>query len=442
MNCSICNCRNSRFIAGGIVVGWTLLVSGCERFAIERTPEAANAAALVEPAVLVKLGEFEIGTISRKLPVSADLEAVARAEVPSEVSGVIAEVLRREGDPIHRGDAVLRLEDKSQRLVVETKRILDKQAKGKVKQADIARREGKQMSEQKKLALDQARAVYDRTTQLSAADGPDIISTEEKDEKRVAYEQAQIDFATAALQKDRYEIEYQDANQSAELASVELETAEYELSRRTLVAPIEGVISYLRVKPGEPLAASAHAYTVVDTSRLEARLQVPQRDLPSIRKGLEVAIRTEVYPETETDPIPGEIDVVNEEIDPDTGTLELIASIREVVEPGARRRLLPGLFVTVDIILDTRIDAVLVPKRAVSYVNKEPVIFLVQDGIAHQYTVSPGYSNRDSIEVLGLRAVNGSEADVSDGQLVLIGHNNLKEGTPVEVEADDEFEAR
>jgi membrane fusion protein (multidrug efflux system) len=379
-----------------------------------------------EPKVLVRLGKFERGDISNRLPVSADLEAVERADVPAEIAGVIREVLRREGDQVAKGDPVVRLVDDDLRLAVEMKRLLAQQAVGKVKQADVARREGEKAARQKSIGLQKAKDVYDRLAQLSREGGPGLIPKEEEEGKRLDVEQADVDLAAATLDIEKRQLAYEEAIHSERLAQIELETAEYKLSQTVLRSPIDGAISHLVAKRGERVSTTEAVFKVAATSRLEARLHVPQRELARVRVGLDVVITCEVFPERT---FSGKVEVVNPVVDEETGAVRVIVGVTD-----PEGFLKPGLFVGGEIVLDTRRESLLVPKKAVSYVNREAVVFLVKDGVASRFVMTPGYSTRDHIEVLRLTAEDGTAADPLDGELVLVGHNNLRHGSRVEVE--------
>jgi len=388
---------------------------------------SSDAKSAVEPPVLVRLGKLERGDVSDRLAVAADLEAIARADVPPEIAGMVAEVLKREGDAVRKGEPVIRLDDAALTLAVEQKRILAAQARQKVEQSTLAGREGKTLAEQKRILLEKAKAEYERIKDLADEAKSGVISKEDADIKRYAHEQARLDLDAALIQADKYTLEHSQAVESQKLADVELRTAEHNLSRTTIRSPIDGEITYLIVKPGESLTVGTKAFSVVDTSRLEARLHVPQRELARIRIGLPVRIHCEVFPDRTFE---GSIEVVNPVVDKVKGTVQLIVGVTD-----KEKFLKPGMFINGEVILDTRRDVYLVTKKAVSYENQEPILFLVKDGVAHRYALKPGYSTKTHIEVLGLTGVDGSSASPADGDLVEVGHNNLKEGSRVEIEA-------
>jgi len=380
----------------------------------------------VDTPVLVRLGKFERGEISNRLAVAADLEAVAKADVYPEIPGPVFEILHREGDLVKRNEPVVRLVDEHLRLRVEEKRILAAQAKTQVKLKDLAHKESAEVVAQKKLRLEKAQNEYDRVKKLSEDPADGVISIEEVETKFFELSQARLEHQASIFLSAKFEAEHALAAESEKLADVDLRTAEYNLSQATLRSPIDGHVSFLVVKRGELVSASTKVFTVVDTSKLEARLHVPQRELSRLRAGLSVRILCEVFPDRE---FQGAIEVVNPVVDKQNGTIQVIVGVTDPTN-----FLKPGMFVNGEIILDTRADAILVSKKAVSYEDREPIVFLVKGKTAHRYLLKPGYSNREHIEVLGIVGADGKPADPFDGRLVVIGHSNLKEGSKVEVE--------
>ena len=116
-----------RRVSGGLLCG--LIVGGvvsCQKDVPHREAEAAGRA-----AVLVKLGEFQRGTVSDRLAVAADVDAVQRADVNSEISGVIETLLHREGDEIETGAPVIpvmavRQKDGRYRIIFEEEVTLER----------------------------------------------------------------------------------------------------------------------------------------------------------------------------------------------------------------------------------------------------------------------------------------------------------------------------
>lgn len=399
--------------------------AGCEAFTGDAEGSANEKSQQGDgDRVLVRVGQFSNGRISDRLPVAAGLEAVREAEVFAEVAGVIREVVAEEGDFVPKGDPVVFLVADDFTLVRENKKILLDQSETRLSQTDLALREGKSLLEQKKLLLLEAETEYSRLFRLSEG-AAGIISQEELEAKRYLRDRLQIERQSIDLQIEKYELLKTEAAQNTRLAAVELQTAELNVSRTVIRSPLDGYVSYLDLKAGEQVTTTSLVFHVVSLEKLRARLHVPQRELRSLRVAQAVNIKSDVYPAKE---FTGEVTVINPVIQ-ENGTVTVIV---EVTDRDALLK--PGMFVSGEIVLNTHEKALLVSKKTVSYVRQEPVLFLVEDNVARRYVLTPGFSDRDSIEVLALTALDGSTHDLRSAQVVLVGHNNLKDGSPVEIE--------
>lgn len=418
--------------AGVVIASFSIALPGCSPSTGVADGSPGAVMAPEEMPVLVRLGSWERGEVLDKLPVSADLEAVSRADVYPEIPGIVKEVLHREGACVKKGDPILLMVDQELQLTVQQKEILLAQAQAKVRQADLAAKEGKEVARQKELLEEKARREFERLKTLSEDKRSGIISEEQVDAKRFDYEEAQINASMAKLTGQKYEQEHAQAVENERLARVDLDNARYKLSQATLRSPIDGAISSSQVKPGELIGGSTKVFSVVDTSRLEARLHVPQRELARIRAGLPVRILCDVFPDKE---FLGSVDVISPIVDKESGTVELLVGVGD-----PEGFLKPGMFINGEIILDKATDAVLVTKKALSYENQEAILYLVKGGVARRFVLSSGYSSRTHVQVLTLTGLDGLTLGAKEPSTlyewapVEIGHNNLKDGSRVQTE--------
>ncbi|MBI4585530.1 MAG: efflux RND transporter periplasmic adaptor subunit [Planctomycetes bacterium] len=441
-----------------------LIFTGCERFSEGATPAKSSEAATsrdpaparkdpeakpevrrasqegrktepesTEPPVLVRLGSFLRGPISSLLRVHADLEAVDRANVYPELSGVVKEILHREGDEVKKGEPVVQLEDRERQLALEAKKILWEQAKSKVRLAELSAQELGETVKTKALGIEKAQLEFERVAELfgSSENQGGIISKEGYDTKRIAFEEAKVQHQAASIQAEKAQVDYSLSVQNEKQAKVDLDTAEYLLSRTVLSSPVGGSLTFLELKPGELVGPSTKAFSVMSSDKLEARLYVPQKELGRLARGQLVDIRCEVFPDKA---FQGRIDVINPVVDPEKGMVRVIVKVED---PRAKGFLRPGMFVSGEVVLEIRENALLIPKKAVLYENKDPIIFLAQDGVARRYVVEQGFSSKDFIEALALIDASGAplEEFPEQGALILMGHNNLKDGARVKAES-------
>ncbi|HSC35223.1 MAG TPA: efflux RND transporter periplasmic adaptor subunit, partial [Thermodesulfobacteriota bacterium] len=79
-----------------------------------------------------------------------------------------------------------------------------------------------------------------------------------------------------------------------------------------------------------------------------------------------------VLPDESTLPEDGRIDFINNEVDVNTGTMEMRA-----VVPNSAKTMLPGQFVKVKLLLKEQPDALLVPQQAVSDFQGQQFVYVV-----------------------------------------------------------------
>lgn len=401
---------------------------GAGRVAVEDVASAeAGAEANADPPIPVHAGSFLRRDISSTLKVHAKLEAVERADVYPEISGVVAEVRYREGDRVSRGDEVVVLRDEDLRLTAETKKALWEQSQSRVELAKFSAQEKAKEVETKRLLAEKARTEYERFQPLygeGAVEVDKVISKEDLEAKRYAHEEAKIAYETARIEEEKARIDHTLAVQTERQVHLEYQSALYQHSRTRLSSPVDGAITFLELKPGELVGSTRLAFKVVNNDRLEVKLFVPQKELPLLKRGQRVRIVCQVF---DGETFEGRVDVINPVVD-EEGMVRVIVAVSD---PSGFLK--PGMFINGEIVLETHENALLAPKRAILYENRDAVVYLVRDGIARRYVVREGFSSSDAIEVLALLGVDGEvlKEIPEEGALVLMGQNNLKDGSRV-----------
>ncbi|MFT6993270.1 MAG: hypothetical protein ACJASL_005273 [Paraglaciecola sp.] len=88
-----------------------------------------------------------------------------------------------------------------------------------------------------------------------------------------------------------------------------------------------------------------------------------------------------------------------------------------------------GMFAQVKLNYDTKQNVVLLPRKALLAIDDSVNVFVVKDGIASKQAVTVGYQEGEVVEILS--GLSGSE------NVVVTGHQNLRDQSPVEVVNDD-----
>ena len=107
-------------------------------------------------------------------------------------------------------------------------------------------------------------------------------------------------------------------------------------------------------------------------------------------------------------------------VDPNSGTFKVTVGLRDRWE-----YLRPGMFISVRIIVDTHLDAVLIPKEAVVYDGSDRYVFVVADSMAKRVRLDVGYENGRFVEAL-------SQID-ADVPVIVVGQNGLKDQARVRI---------
>ena len=86
----------------------------------------------------------------------------------------------------------------------------------------------------------------------------------------------------------------------------------------------------------------------------------------------------------------------------------------------------PGLFVNLRLVVETRADALVVPKRAVLHDDEEgPYLFIVEQGKAGRIWVKTGFQREGAVEI--------TEGIAENAQVVVEGQDTLTHGAKVEI---------
>jgi RND family efflux transporter MFP subunit len=259
-----------------------------------------------------------------------------------------------------------------------------------------------------------------------------VISRELYDEKRYTFEEAQMAHETAKVQAVRSTVDLEFARQGEQQAELDYRTAVFEQGLRQLKSPIDGHVTFLDKKPGELISTSETVFSVVNANKLEAKLFVPQSNLPDLEVGQRVIIECEVFKGRDFD---GRLEVISPVVDRENGMVRAWVGItnREALE-----FLRPGMFVSGEILLKTREDALMVSKKAILFENQQSVIYLVEGDRARRYAVKsdPDFEDLTHIEVRGLLGVNGEYVEPlpTHPAVVFMGQRNLKEVSLIELE--------
>ncbi len=319
------------------------------------------------PPAPVEVATVTTGPISDGLEATATVQARNRAEIRARASGAVSSIDVEEGERVTAGQRLARIDQPAYQSLIGQARA----------QVEKARRDV--------LAAQQLR-------------------------KQGVLPQQQLEDAEFALRQAR----------------LELRRLEDERGLGAVTSPIEGVVVSRAVEPGEAISAGAALFEVADLAALEIELYVPERHLGRLKVGLPVRVDADALGGAR---LTGGVERIAPTVDPRSGTVKVTVALGDgtvdATPDTPAGKLRPGMYVRARIVLDTREDAVLVPRQAVVYENDRPFAFRVEDGVARKLTLEVGHSDRDQLEIRSPLAAGDT--------IITFGQRGLQDGAKVRV---------
>jgi multidrug efflux system membrane fusion protein len=330
-----------------------------------------------------------------------NVEAQSTIAIRSQVEGTLLTVGFVPGQEVQKGAVLFTIDSRPLQAQLS-------QAEANLLKSMAAVRQGNDIVARDEATLANDRVIVNRDLRLVEAG---VIPREQYDN-----DLARLRSSEATVRADQSAVANLQAAQKAEQANVE--NARVQLSYTTIRAPISGKTGNLAVTAGNLVRANdtTAMVTITTSSPIYVTFSVPERDLVRIRQasgkeGLDV--QGEI-PGDEANPVKGRLSLVDNTVDPATGTVRLKATFFN-----EDRRLYPGQFVNVLLTLGTASQAVVVPTQAVQIGQDKSFVYVAKaDGTVEMRTVKTGTAV-ESMTVIedGLKP---GEQVVTDGQLRLV----------------------
>jgi len=207
------------------------------------------------------------------------------------------------------------------------------------------------------------------------------------------------------------------AQAAVDEAAARVGLAQARLDECLLKAPFAGVITEVFVRPGDLAIPRARLLKMMDPSSLVVRAGLPESCAADIRKGAEVSVRLDAFPEKT---FSARIERVHPRLEWESRTRVIEVRIIEPVE------LIPHLFARVSVQGRAVEDAVVIPDAAIVATPRgDKVVYVVKEGKASMRKVTLGLEQGDRVQVI---------KGVLAGEMVIIAGNlNLKDGSMVQL---------
>lgn len=196
-------------------------------------------------------------------------------------------------------------------------------------------------------------------------------------------------------------ISQQDFDQTA--ATFAVNQAGLELKRRQLKdarvsAPFGGIVGSREVSPGQVVSRTTTLTWLVDLDIVKVEVKVPEKYLRQLRLGQPMEFTVAAFPD---EPFRGEVYFISPQVDEGTRTALVKARISN-----SEAKLRGGMFASLDLTLQLRDNAIVIPEPALmSNGDKFSVFVVTETGTAQLRPIEVGYRLAGKAEIVkGLKA--------------------------------------
>jgi HlyD family secretion protein len=230
-----------------------------------------------EPAVTVQTEKVARHTITETVVANGKIYPVLQVHISPEVSGEIIELPVKEGQFVHKGDLLLKINP------------------------DLTL-----------AALNQAKAGYESSL---AAKTTAVANLEKADADYVRNKQlfdikllSESDFITFKVARDVAKANVESADDQVNVAKAAVDSAQDSLDKTTIVSPMDGTITTLNSQLGERVLGTVQnvgtdIMIVSDLSEMEARVDIGEMDIVLLQNGQKAKLEVDSFKDRKFDGI-------------------------------------------------------------------------------------------------------------------------------------------
>jgi len=345
---------------------------------------SASQGAFAVPKVPVRAVAVEEGFLQERLKAIGTVTAFNIVTVRSRVEGELLEIHFQDGQFVEAGDVLAQIDPRPYELRVE-------QAKGQYKQS--------------KAQLDIAKTELRRYQTLYQQDSI-AKQTLESQEALVAQLEGTVQAAQANIEEAKLQVSY-----------------------TKIKAPITGKLGFRQLDEGNLISSGSvdGLVTITQTQPIAVTFALPEQQLQQLleRLHLESTLPVEVYDRNNELLGEGELLAVDNQIDVDTGTVQVKASL-----PNTDNALYPNQFARISVLLGEQ-EGLMLPEEAVQTGSQGPYVYVVDEDDKVRVTpIELGLKSGGRVLVL--------EGLAADERVVTEGTDRLRSGTVVEVIDDSD----
>ena len=367
-----------------IVIAVSILVSltACQKSTDKAKPTEEAKALLIAPEDIIVLRN---NTLASGPSITGSVQPERRADLRAEVSAVVLDVLRENGDVVRQGDVLVRLDETA---------IRDSLSSAEASARAAA------------LSLEQSRRQFDRVTTLR---GSGMASAQTLDDAETRLNNAQSELAAAKARGM---------------------AARQQLERTVVRAPFAGIVSERKVSSGDTAQIGKELLKVIDPSSLRLEGLVSADSIGVVATGQAVHLRVNGYGDQE---FVGKVRRVNPSANATTRQVEVLVDF-----VGEKQPKLAGLYA------EGRIEAasktgLTVPATALVRDGDTTSVWRLNDNSVQKISLEIGERDPRSGDYVlrsglaeGDRLLRHASATLQDGQAILLDTSAAAVGSATE----------
>jgi len=313
-------------------------------------------------------------------------------------SGRIAQVYAKDGDKVQAGDIIATLDDDTLQIDLESAQLgLE------IAQENLNRAKATLAYERRQAELNVAIAKLRVPVLASTA----VTLNRTYTDTTTAVAQNQLELAQLALDNINADVNpILDLN--LKQAELQVKKVKQQILFGQLKAPFSGEIRFINLpKADEQIAATAYAAVarVVDTATFQVELNLPRVQLEPLREGMPVKISAATLNGAALN---GVIKALPRPFGTSSGSLVEVA----LATPTDNAKLSEGITVAVNVALQSRKNALVIPRSALREKNQVYSVLLQEGDQQREVNIAVGIIGSDQVEVIA-----GLEA----GQVIISG---------------------
>ena len=179
----------------------------------------------------------------------------------------------------------------------------------------------------------------------------------------------------------------------------------------TIFSPITGDIVIMNANVGMYVAPSDVILEIVDTDHLHLELAVFEKDILNVKIGQKIHFKV---PEASKDVFNAEVHLVGKSIEGNDRTINIHGHLDDAI----KQKLLTGMFVEAEIIIDTKKGLAIPSEALITENNKNFVLLLDNEKNGYSFkkvSVTIGEKSENFVEILPNTAINASSRILTKG---------------------------